>query len=487
MVARLEAWVRRRQLELHAATATADSDDSNEAAAAAAAKRKKKRPPKEPAFIGALLPPPASWAAAGSGDGSGGNSSAGSSGAAPPQVRAALQQIASGVAHLHSLRIVHRDIKPHNILLSTATATATVVSSSTATDAATAAAGDANNGLVLEEVEQLAGYVCKISDMGVGKLLALGQSSFGASSFSAGINHASRAQAQQAQQALALQQQQLQTNNGGGGGEGGDSSSAGSASDRSSSSVPHGPGSVGWQAPEVMMGRLALLGATDADHDGADGSVGAGNGPASGSSSSSSSRRTQAVDIFSLGCVFYTVLVPGAHPFGQWFERERNILTGDPELAPLEASPDAHDLVAAMLQKDPARRPTARMVLGHPFFWDDERRLAFLVDFSDRLELEPADSLLVLAVEAGGAEVVGRAGWDRRLHKALLEDGSRYRKYDTASVRDCLRLLRNKRHHFHELPKDVQRLMAPLPGGCVNVLCDVSMISLMCFRACPCV
>ena len=150
-------------------------------------------------------------------------------------------------------------------------------------------------------------------------------------------------------------------------------------------------------------------------------------------SASSSSRRTQAVDVFSLGCVFYTVLVPGAHPFGEWYERERNILAGKRDLRGLEGSPDALHLVQAMIEADPRRRPTARMVLHHPFFWDVARRLAFLVDFSDRIEQEPAGSLLALALEAGAGEVVGRA-WDVRLDRGLLEDVNKYRKYDTASV-----------------------------------------------------
>lgn len=38
------------------------------------------------------------------------------------------------------------------------------------------------------------------------------------------------------------------------------------------------------------------------------------------------SRRTQAVDIFALGCIFHHCIVPGSHPFGQWYEREANIM-----------------------------------------------------------------------------------------------------------------------------------------------------------------
>ncbi len=225
--------------------------------------------------------------------------------AAPAQVRGALHQIALGVVHLHSLRIVHRDLKPHNILLAFS-------SSSSSASAAAAVEGGAS----LEELEHLAGYVCKISDMGVGKLLALGQSSFGASSFSAGVfpNLPLGAGAARGGQA----------NNG----SSFSSSSSNSRERGDPSSVPHGPGSVGWQAPEVMSSRLASSSAGPATSNTTlpSSPLDEEPSPAASAPSASSSRRTQAVDVFSLGCVFYTVLVPGTHPFGEWYERERNIL-----------------------------------------------------------------------------------------------------------------------------------------------------------------
>jgi serine/threonine-protein kinase/endoribonuclease IRE1 len=105
-------------------------------------------------------------------------------------------------------------------------------------------------------------------------------------------------------------------------------------------------------------------------------------------------------------------------------QREANIIRGTaPHLHRLAPLPDAHDLVALMTARDPDSRPTAGDVCRHPFFWTAERRLAFLVDFSDRLEQEDATlatgggaSALLLRVEAGAGAVVGRS-WDRRLHR----------------------------------------------------------------------
>lgn len=86
---------------------------------------------------------------------------------------------------------------------------------------------------------------------------------------------------------------------------------------------------------------------------------------------------------------------------------------------------------------------------------------------SDRLEHEPTTSRLSAAIERDAAQVVGRQ-WDRKLHPLLLEDMGKYRKYDTSSVRDCLRLMRNKKNHFMELSAEVKSLLSPMPDGFIT-------------------
>ena len=73
----------------------------------------------------------------------------------------------------------------------------------------------------------------------------------------------------------------------------------------------------------------------------------------------------------------------GEHPYGQWFEREVNIMTGKTDLSQLVVQ-DAVNLISKMLQMDPLDRPTAAEVCLHHFFWTATKRLEFLVEFSDR-------------------------------------------------------------------------------------------------------
>jgi serine/threonine-protein kinase/endoribonuclease IRE1 len=179
---------------------------------------------------------------------------------------------------------------------------------------------------------------------------------------------------------------------------------------------------------------------------------------------------SRAIDIFSLGCVFYYVLSGGAHPFGDRYMREANIIRNRASLDHLDLLGDigflARDLIARMILPKPKERPDASTVLQHPFFWSAERRLNFLLDVSDRFELEERDppSPLLLLLEEPAQQVVGD-NWASKLDRHFLENLGKYRKYKGHSIMDLLRAMRNKKHHYQDLPEQVQHALGPLPHG----------------------
>ncbi|KAK9366158.1 hypothetical protein V1509DRAFT_630701 [Lipomyces kononenkoae] len=306
----------------------------------------------------------------------------------PPKV---LYQIANGLQYLHSLKIVHRDIKPQNILVAPAKQ--------------------------LRHGDNSGPTRVLISDFGLCKKLEGDQSSFRAT-------------------------------------------------------TAHAAGTSGWRAPELL---------TDGDEssngNGSSSHTIAPNHANTGSTSEpavidtlSNRRATRAIDIFSLGCVFYYVLSNGSHPFGDRYMREANIIKGDYSLDYLEAlgyqGIEARDLIERMLDHDPKKRPTASDVLMHPYFWSMEKRLNFLLEVSDRFEIEQRDppSELLEQLESDPEHVVYN-DWYKRLDRSLIENLGKYRKYHTDKVLDLLRALRNKKHHYQDLPPNVQAALGRVPDG----------------------
>lgn len=179
---------------------------------------------------------------------------------------------------------------------------------------------------------------------------------------------------------------------------------------------------------------------------------------------------TAAVDIFSAGCVFYYVLASGRHPFGDSLRRQGNILNGSYSVPQLQEethdSVVARDLVEAMISSDPKLRPSASRVLRHPFFWAREKQLQFFQDVSDRIEKEPQESPMIVSLETNARSVV-RVNWRLHISVPLQTDLRKFRSYRGNSVRDLLRAMRNKKHHYHELPADVQETLGSVPDDFV--------------------
>ncbi|CAI0421777.1 unnamed protein product [Linum tenue] len=112
-------------------------------------------------------------------------------------------------------------------------------------------------------------------------------------------------------------------------------------------------------------------------------------------------------------------------------------------------------------------RPKAHEVLQHPMFWSSETRLSFLRDTSDRVELEDRESNsdLLAALESVAPTVLGGGKWDEKMEPSFINNVGRYRRYKYDSVRDLLRLMRNKLNHYRELPEEIQEVVGPVPDG----------------------
>ena len=308
-----------------------------------------------------------------------------------------LKQITSGIRYLHSLKIVHRDIKPQNILVS-------------------APKKLPAHPHLFQPPRIL------ISDFGLCKKLEGDQSSFRAT-------------------------------------------------------TAHAAGTSGWRAPELLVDEdaTAPLQSPVLNGDSTENNTGYSGSEPAVVDSQTNRRATRAIDIFSLGCVFYYVLTGGNHPYdsASKYMREANIVKGKYDISELANLGDyqweAKDLIGRMLSHSPRSRPDARQVLCHPFFWSPEERLDFLCHVSDQFEFEPRDppsvALQVLESYAPDILMTSQSDFQRALPKVFLDTLGKQRKYQGHKLLDLLRALRNKKNHYEDMPEAVQEKVGPLPRG----------------------
>ena len=89
------------------------------------------------------------------------------------------------------------------------------------------------------------------------------------------------------------------------------------------------------------------------------------------------------------------------------------------------------------------------------------------------------DRTLLHQLEAVCEEAIGGASWGSALEPEVIANLGKYRKYNSGSLRDLLRVIRNKHNHFREMPPDLQQRLGPLPEGFLRCCpCDCLSICL---------
>ncbi|XP_043191625.1 serine/threonine-protein kinase/endoribonuclease IRE1-like [Amphibalanus amphitrite] len=135
----------------------------------------------------------------------------------------------------------------------------------------------------------------------------------------------------------------------------------------------------------------------------------------------------------------------------------------------------AKKLIEEMIKLKPQERPSSKYVAKHPTFWDDEKRSRFIQAISDLITAK--DEKLKAAVNVDPTRVLGEEqgkpkDWRKIINLSSLEkDPKRQRSYKETTS-ELLRLVRNKLHHFDEVPEEGRRMVGDTRSGLVDYIID---------------
>ncbi|XP_048139631.1 serine/threonine-protein kinase/endoribonuclease IRE1a-like [Rhodamnia argentea] len=175
-------------------------------------------------------------------------------------------------------------------------------------------------------------------------------------------------------------------------------------------------------------------------------------------------QQPSSVDAFGLGCILFFCVTGGRHPFGDSLKGDSNTGENTMYLSPVEFMPEAADLFARLLNRDPNLRPKALEVLHHPLFWNSKTRLSFLRDVSDWVKSKGWGT----NSDAPGklesiAERVFDEEWKEKIDCEFMKHMRKFRAYVFKRVEDLLRIVRNTFSHYRELPPEIQEIVGSSP------------------------
>lgn len=192
--------------------------------------------------------------------------------------------------------------------------------------------------------------------------------------------------------------------------------------------------------------------------------------------------RTSAVDVFSLGCVFYFVLTIGGHPFGSMDDMEtcQKNITSEKYHCTLINALEVHwmpfpqvpyladDLISKMIHKIPQERPDASDITNHPLLWDTAKVVSFFHKIGDCME-DKTDSKIAAFKEMleSQATVVFEGSWMDKLDKVVRSDIEGFKKQQR-QLCGILRVIRNKEQHFGKLRSELRKIYFDRKEGVVQ-------------------
>ncbi|GAM20157.1 hypothetical protein SAMD00019534_033320 [Acytostelium subglobosum LB1] len=165
-------------------------------------------------------------------------------------------------------------------------------------------------------------------------------------------------------------------------------------------------------------------------------------------------RKTTKVDTFSLGCLIYYILTEGGHPFGDDEPRRvMKIRQNEFDLSKL-TNEYAVDLVAQMIDKDASVRPSFKMVLLHPFFWDINKKLKFL-----NCILESTQANISTTSSSTLNNSILKMPWNKLIDGGILEWLKREYQYNYNCVDDTIKCICDTVKHQPNMFKDKAKKM----------------------------
>ena len=169
-------------------------------------------------------------------------------------------------------------------------------------------------------------------------------------------------------------------------------------------------------------------------------------------------------DVYSAGCLLYYLFNGGR------ISTNKDIVTFNWHSTSSEVCDGVliKHLVTIMTKPNPDERPPFECIKFHPYFWDGQKTLNFLVKTADFIKENSTVAYTMKSLLQENAEEIIGSTWLSRL-EPVIEQSLIYRRanhgYGGNSISELLRALRNKHAHYDEMTEAAKQTYGSLPDG----------------------